>query len=304
MIDVMQLLRERNPSLAARLPRGAGSILRLVAHEGKINRTLARAKRLEARPGDARPGDARYRNAGYRHTRQRNARECDLERVRLFCDHVLSDLGISLRTEQEEYLREATRPVVCANHPTGGVEGLALISTILRVRGTCRVPANDLLNLVSPLIPVILPVNRARPAGEHARALLEAFHGTDPILVFPAGVTARVEGGVLRERPWESAFVTRARRTGREIVPVRVSGRNSDRFYRIHRVRRALRIGFNLEMALLVDELFRRRGETVVLRFLPPRGVNARGTRSDDRRQAAAIRREVERAERGMEGQG
>lgn len=272
----MRVLQERNPSLAARLPRGFGAVLRLVTHESRLNRALVR-----------------YRDAS----------DGDPARVRLFCDYTLSMLGISLRTEQEEYLRDAARPVICANHPSGGVEGLALISTILRVRGTCRVPANDLLNLVTPLIPVIVPVNRARPRAEHARVLLEAFHGTDPILVFPAGVTARVEGGVLRERPWESAFVTRARRSGREIVPVRVSGRNSNRFYLIHRMRRVLGMDFNLEMALLVDELFRRRGETVVLRFLPPRVADAGGTRSADRRLAAAIRQEVERAERGMEVQ-
>lgn len=275
----MRVLQERNPSLAARLPWGAGSILRLIIHEGKINRTLTRARRLDADPGDTRCGDAG---------------EYDPERVRRFCDHILSTLGISLRMEHEENLRNVFRPVICANHPTGGVEGLALISTILRVHGTCRVPANDLLTLVNPLMPVILPVNRARPVGEHARAVLDAFRGRDPILVFPAGVTARVEGGVLRERPWESAFVTRARQTGREIVPVRVSGRNSNRFYLIHSVRRALGINFNLEMALLVDELLRRRGETVVLRFLSPRCVDASGTRSDDRRLAATIRHEVE----------
>lgn len=268
----MRLLQERNPGLAGRLPAGSGAVLRRITHERRLNRELAAA--LSA--ADGRPDPAG---------------------VKAFCDRTLARLGISVKATGTEYLRDADRPIVCSNHPTGGVEGLALISTIIGIRGRCCVPANDLLNLVTPLQPVILPVNRGQPTRERALSLLSAFRGTDPILLFPAGVTARVQGGVLRERPWEPTFVTRARQSRRLLVPVHVSGCNSRRFYLIHRGRRALGIEFNLEMALLVDELFRRRGETVVLQFLPPRYGTGRN-RSDDRRQAEAIRREVERTGR------
>lgn len=178
------------------------------------------------------------------------------------------------------------------------------MEALLRLHGTCRVPANDLLCLIAPLAPVLVPVNRAAPSRGAATAFLDAFAGDEPILVFPAGVTARVRAGVLREYPWESAFVSRARRSGRELLPARVSGRNSHHFYLIHRIRRALGIQFNLEMALLVDELFRRRGDTVVVEFLPPRkpfcgAADGTRTRERDRLLAAQIRREVEHAGEG-----
>ena len=268
----MQLLQERNPGLAGRLPVGSGAILRRITRERRINREIAAARSCTGKT----PG---------------------FSEVKEFCDRTLARLGISISTIGTEYLREADRPIICSNHPTGGIEGLALISTIIGIRGRCCVPANDLLNLVTPLQPVILPVNRGQPTRDRALSLLGAFRGTDPILLFPAGVTARVHGGVLRERPWEPTFVTRARQAERSLVPVHVSGRNSRRFYLIHRGRRALGINFNLEMALLVDELFQRHGETVVLRFLPPRHAVGRN-RSDDRRQAEAIRQDVERAGR------
>lgn len=262
MIDIRALLQERNPRLFRRLPSVVFPLLRAVAHERLINAFVTAHRR-------------------------RNPRE--------FCEYILARLDISVRTENEHYLRDAQRPIICANHPTGGVEGLALIATILRVRGVCRVPANDLLRLVVPLDPVIVPVNRSRPTSRSLYRLATVFKGDEPLLVFPAGVTARVYGKILREYPWESSFVTRARRTGRTVLPVHVDGRNSTRFYLIHTIRRVLGIGFNLEMALLVDELIRRRGSVVTLHFLPPRTI-PRGRREDDRNTATALQREVEEA--------
>ena len=262
-VDVGRLLAERAPTIFRKLPPGAVALLRLLAHERLLNAGFAAAAGLSP-----------------------------LE----FCDYVLRRLDVTVRVEHEEHLLAAERPVVCSNHPSGGLEGLALIATLCRGRGGCLAPANDLLRLIRPLDPIIVPVNRARPLRETAAAFERAFAADEPILVFPAGVTSRIYGGVLREYPWSSTFVTRARRHRRTILPVRASGRNSGHFYLIHRVRRVLGIGLNLEMMLLVDELLRRRGDTVTLSFSPPRSVPALSadTRDGDRRYAQALRREVE----------
>ena len=267
VFDLEQILADRNPGLLRKLPPGVLAAARLLVHERLVNAALTAGSGLSAAA---------------------------------FCDYVLRRLSITVRVENEHYLRRSTRPVVCANHPAGAVEGVALISAVLRVYGTCRVPANDLLQLVRPLAPLIVPVNRSRPSRHDLMALIEAFEGDHPILMFPAGTTARVYGGRLREYAWHPTFVTRARRSRREILPVWVSGRNSWWFYLIHRIRRVLRIGFNFEMALLVDELVRRRGETVTLRFAAPRRAKENDRtgvgsgHAADRRQAAALRREVE----------
>ncbi len=291
--DLRRILSERNPRLLNRLPPGVLALARSLTHEHLVNAVLTARSGLEAAE---------------------------------FCEYVLRRLEITLKLENSRYLEDAERPVICANHPSGGLEGVALIAAILRIRGSCRVPANDLLATVEPLGPLIVGVNRARPSVADMRELSAAYQGNEPMLIFPAGVTARVYGGVLREYPWETSFVTRARRADRDIVPVWVSGRNSRHFYLIHRIRRVLGIGFNLEMGLLVDELLRRRGDTLTLRFAPARRVeqaavlyasrNATGSaapnpanaqaspaggfthrepaRTADRRYAQALRREVE----------
>ena len=225
-----------------------------------------------------------------------------------FCDHVLDTLDITVETRGEEHLLSAERPVVCCNHPTGGVEGLALISILTRVRGACRLPANDLLGLIPPLAPILIPVRHGVPSRDTSTGFAAAFAGDTPILVFPAGVTARVRGGALREYPWRTTFVTRARTSGRDIVPVAASGRNSARFYAIHALRRVLGIGLNIEMMLLLDELLRQRGRTFTLRFLdpyrfPPTEASAatrESARDADRDIARRLQRRVERAARGL----
>lgn len=268
-IDIASILAERAPDLVRRLPPGTSALLRLVLHERLLNALLPGYDGYE-------PGE--------------------------FCEAVLDRLSVTVRIENRHYLEVARRPVVCANHPSGGIEGLALISALFQTRHACLFPGNDLLGLLSPLAPVIVPVDRARPNRAHAAGFERAFAGDAPILVFPAGVTARVYAGVLREFPWAPTFVTRARRHNREVLPVWVSGRNSPHFYLIHKLRRVFGVSLNLEMTLLLDELLRRRGDRVTLRFGPPREVDHPAVdgdlRASDRRFAEQLRREVEEPQR------
>jgi putative hemolysin len=263
-IDIDRLFAERNPSLRRRLTPVGIALLRAVIHERRLNRTVRDAETMT-------PAE--------------------------FSRRTLRRLGIAVRVEGVANLRAAARPVVCANHPTGGVEGLALIGVLFDYLGGCKVPANDLLRLLPPLVPVVVPVRHGALTRERAGAIAELFAGDDPVLLFPAGVTARFRGTRLREAPWRHSFVTRARVSGRQILPVAVSGRNSRLFYAIHKLRRLFGIGLNIEMMMLVRELFRRGGETLVLRFLPPRDVPARdrNTRVVDIEFARSLQREVER---------
>ena len=266
-ISIRRLFRERSPRLAKRLPPGTLRLFEILAHQRTINARIHGGRNLD-------PFE--------------------------FCDWILRSFGISVTIKDEHLLRAASRPVICANHPAGGVEGIALISVIGRIFGACRFPANDLLRLVRPLAPLIVPVRHGNLSRQAAKTHAEVYSGNSPILVFPAGVTARPKAGVLCELPWRVSFVTAARRSERPLVPAAVSGRNSARFYRIYALRRALGIQLNIEMMLLVDELFRRRNGRITIRFLPHRDVQGNGAeaspREADRRVAEQIRREVEDA--------
>ena len=236
--DVKAAFTERNPALARKLPPGTFALLRAVLHEALVNSALRRYGALGP-----------------------------LE----FCRAVLSRLAIRVQVENAEQLGRVSAPVVCANHPTGAVEGLVLMQTLLTACGDVAVPANELLATIPSLSAVIVPIDRYRGNRQALAAYRAAFASRSPVLVFPAGRTARLRGGRLREYPWNKSFVTYARRYERPVVPVWVSGCNSPWFYFIHRARKALGIRLNLEMLLLVDELLRRRGDLVTVRFGAPR---------------------------------
>ena len=237
MFDVKKILEEKNPVLAEKIPYLGYYALKRVVHEPLVRSFL------EVHGN-------------------KNAND--------FTAAALSHLGIQVDVLGQENLKKDNPSIICANHPCGGPEGLGLIHTIIEKLGTCRIPANDILGRIKPLKPLLVPVDKKRPTKESLEYLQRVFAGAEPVLIFPAGVTARKKAGVLREFPWQPSFVTHARRSNRTIVPVWVSGENSAHFYLIHRLRTLFGISFNLEMALLADELLRRRNTPLVIQFLPP----------------------------------
>ncbi len=265
-VDIPRMFAERAPHIVRRLPPGLLGLLRPLLRIGLLNAGLHRLAHMD---------------------------------VGSMFEYVLDRLGVNVRIEGIEQVRHIPRPVVACNHPTGGIEGMAMILSMVREWGDIALPANEMLSRIVPLRPHIVPVDRYRGNAAVARAFNDLFSGDRPVLVFPAGRTARERGGRLREYPWRKSFVAAARKYDRSIIPVWVSGTNSRLFRGIYRARTALNINLNIEMLLLVRELFKRKGEELVIRFGPPippdelASAHRRG--QTDAGIAARIQRSVER---------
>ena len=266
-IDVRSLLAAKNARLARRLPRSAIRLLELLIHQRELRQFVKRT-------------------AGCSGCELVEAALAELE-ITIDSDAVDSDAVAGLP--------ESPNIVVCANHPTGGVDGLVLMHLLCTRYGGLRLPANDLLLALPGFSEVIAPVDKYASNASRATVYAEMYRGEVPVLIFPAGRTARFYGGRLREYRWNKAFIKHARRRHRQLVPVHVSGRNSCHFYALWHLRRTLRIKPNLEMFLLVDELARRRGDRVWVRIGAPLDPSkARGPREDDQL-AQRLRLRVER---------
>ena len=92
---------------------------------------------------------------------------------------------------------------------------------------------------------------------------------------------------------WQARFVKDARRYDRCVVPVFVGGALSRRFYNIYRFRRMLRIEANVELLLLVDELFAQRGARVSM--VVGRPMDMHSLKWGVEEQCRVVRREVYR---------
>ena len=69
---------------------------------------------------------------------------------------------------------------------------------------------------------------------------------------------------------WQKSIITKARQSKRDIIPIHVSGRNSNFFYNLSNIRKFLRIKTNLEMFFLPNESFKHHDKSFRITFGKP----------------------------------
>ena len=146
-----------------------------------------------------------------------------------------------------------------SNHPLGGEDGVALGAVIGRhYDGRFRYLVNDLLMNLPGLAPLCIPINKTGAQSRSFPAMVEAgFRSDNHMLMFPAGLCSRRINGEIRDLPWKKTFITKSVETHRDVVPIHFGGRNSDFFYTLANVCKALGIKFNIAMLFLVDEMYK-----------------------------------------------
>lgn len=146
-----------------------------------------------------------------------------------------------------------------SNHPLGGEDGVALGAVIGRhYDGRFRYLVNDLLMNLPGLAPLCIPINKTGSQSRSFPAMVEAgFRSDNHMLMFPAGLCSRRINGEIRDLAWKKTFITKSVETHRDVVPIHFGGRNSDFFYTLANVCKALGIKFNIAMLFLVDEMYK-----------------------------------------------
>ncbi len=232
-IDVDQVLRARVPGHYRFIPRWVVRWLERTVHQDELNLLLERGRGLE--------GVA-------------------------FAQHALRELDITVDMTGLDHLADGKRYILAANHPLGGVDGLALIARVgEHYDGNIRFMVNDLLMAVKPLQCIFLPVNKHGRQSRQATELIdEQYSGDNQMLTFPAGLCSRLQAdGTVADLEWHKRVVVNAVRDQRDVVPVYVDAHNSRFFYRLARWRARLGIKFNIEMLYLPDEMFKKRHSTL-----------------------------------------
>jgi putative hemolysin len=213
---------------------------------------------------------------------------------RAFWDRALDTLDVTISVSDEDVRRipKDGPLVVVANHPFGGIDGLALAAITSRARRDVRLLGNSLLNRIPEIrrAAFFVDIFGGSSARTHNAAAMRAALGWvsagGALAMFPAGEVShlRAADGARVDREWSTAVARLATRADAAVLPVFFHGANSRLFHLAGRVHPALRT------ALLVRELLRQRGRTIHLRIgapIPP----ARLRRFDDARaQTAYVR--------------
>lgn len=239
-IDIDSILRQRAPKYYKVIPRFAIRWLERTVHQDELNEIYNEI-------GDAKGVEA--------------------------ADIALRHLGINIICHNEDNIPTEGRFIFASNHPLGGLDGMALISTIgHRYNGEIRFLVNDLLMAIKPLDNIFLPINKyGRQSRLAAEEITRQYESNRQMLTFPAGLCSRkMDNGTIHDLTWQKNFVAQAIKHQRDIIPVFVEAHNSNSFYRLARWREKFGIKFNIEMIYLPDEMFRLRGKTLNIHFGKP----------------------------------
>ena len=237
-IDIREVLRKKNPTLAKMTPGFVVSILKRLIHENEVNRIIHD-----------------YRD----------------QRGLAFVRAVLEDMKVTYSTEGIEKISTNGRYIFASNHPLGGLDGLALMDAIGSVFPEIHFIVNDILLNIKNFAPVFVPVNKhGRQSSEYAQKIDETYSSDAQVLYFPAGLCSRKINGEIVDLKWNKNFVQKAVQYKRDVVPVYFDGRNSNFFYNIANLRKKIGIKANLEMIFLVNEFFKQKGQHLKIKFGPP----------------------------------
>lgn len=161
-----------------------------------------------------------------------------------FCEEALRSLDARVEWPDDTTLaplREWQGPLVLmANHPFGGVEALALMQLMERLRpGKWRLFANSLLASVPELAPHLIaldPLGQSRAVNHRGLAEARRWLDTGGLLgVFPAGRVAgwHAEHAQVLDLPWSDQFARLAASAHAAVALLHVPGTNSSLFLRV-----------------------------------------------------------------------
>ncbi len=180
-----------------------------------------------------------------------------------FVNAIMDEFGVKLIVIGEDKIPATGRYVMASNHPLGGLDGIAFMSAISRVRKDIIFPVNDILLSIDNANEFFVPINKHGSNADNVRILNNTFASEVMLLYFPAGLVSRKKKGKIKDLEWKKTFVTKAKQHKRDIIPVFMEGRNSNWFYNLANFRTRLGIKANLEMLYLVDETYKQFNKTI-----------------------------------------
>ena len=180
-----------------------------------------------------------------------------------FMEAAYQEFNVDMNIKGEENLPESGRFLFVANHPLGGFDGNMLIYIIRKHYPRVVFLVNDILMNLKNMDEFFIPINKhGGQSRESVKQLDEAYRSGIQIISFPSGMVSRKLKGKIQDLAWQKNFIIKAKQYQRDVIPVHVSGRNSNFFYRLANIRKILGIKWNLEMLYLIDETYKHQNKT------------------------------------------
>ncbi|MES2589978.1 MAG: 1-acyl-sn-glycerol-3-phosphate acyltransferase [Bacteroidota bacterium] len=230
-IDIRKIIGNRNPKLLKWLPGFIIRYLERILHQEEINDFIIK------------------------HGHEKNHE---------ICTSFINYLNIKVEIEGLENIPQTGGATFAMNHPLGGIDAIALLSSFESHRNDMKFIVNDLLLHIEPLKGLFVGVNKHGKSKEGTHQKIDdLFASGDIVCIFPAGMVSRKIKGKVRDLPWKKTFVTLSKKNNIPIIPIHISGKLSNFFYNLAKIRTFLGIKVNFEMLYLANEMFKQRNTTM-----------------------------------------
>ena len=196
-IVLKELVAEKNPRLAVRIPGFVYGMMNRLLHIREVNEIIRLYGHLTGVP---------------------------------FIEATLGYFNVKVEHKGEEHLPAAGRYIFASNHPLGGFDGLMLIKVVSDYLGSSLFLVRDELTKIPPLAGLFIPINKFGDQRHSAGLINDAYHSDSQVLIFPAGLASRKINGKIVDLAWQKHFIQKSIEHQRDVVPVFISGQNS-RFF-------------------------------------------------------------------------
>lgn len=239
LIDVEKAIKDKNPKLLKWMPGLLMRYIKNTLHQDELNYIIYKNSHKEGKD---------------------------------FLDAGPEEFGIDITYNGLENIPKEGGVYLAANHPLGGLDGVAMLSVVSKVRTDLKFFVNDLLMQIKNFGPFFVPVNKHGMNGRDYRERFEAVYSSEEcLLIFPAGLVSRKQSrGRIEDLQWKKSIIQKAQEYNKPIIPVHITAKNSNKFYNLAKWRKRIGIKANVEMFFLADEMFKQRGKNIHFEFGNP----------------------------------
>lgn len=189
-----------------------------------------------------------------------------------FADKVLEHLEITLNvnTSALENIPKEGGLVITSNHPFGGLDGLAALSILGKVRKDVKILTNFILSKVPNVSDHFIPINTTYAFGKFTAPTISGLRQAEEhllkgglLVIFPAGEVSswNNQGKVVEDAEWMTYISRQVRRSKCPVIPMYFHGKNSKYFQWLGR------ISTKLSDLRFTGEIFDKKGKEIKVRI-------------------------------------
>ena len=193
-----------------------------------------------------------------------------------FCKDLLDKLGVKRTLRNEHILQDFKNLpfVTVSNHAYGHIDGIAAIEAVGSRFENYKMMVNVILSLIDTMSENFITVypmkneEKNRYTFTGIRESMTHLRAGWPMGFFPAGAVSNLyfkKGKfVIEDRDWQPAVLKIIQKLQVPVIPMHISGRNSQSFY-LSRI-----LGWRFRNLRLCHELYNKKGKEMVITFGDP----------------------------------